>query len=46
MAPLVGLGGEDTALALGLVVLAASLLGLAVFWLLIVQTLRQRRVAI
>lgn len=42
VAPLVGLGGEGTAVPLGLVVVAASLLAAVVFWLLIVRTLRQR----
>lgn len=42
VAPLVGLGGEDTAVPLGVVVVGASLSAVVVFWLLIVRTLRSR----
>jgi DHA1 family bicyclomycin/chloramphenicol resistance-like MFS transporter len=42
VAPLVGLGGEDTAVPLGLVVVAVSLLASVLFWSLVVRTLRSR----
>jgi len=44
-APLVGLGGEDTAVPLGVVVVGASLLAMGVFRLLVVRTLRSRSTA-
>jgi DHA1 family bicyclomycin/chloramphenicol resistance-like MFS transporter len=42
VAPLVGLGGEGTAVPLGLVVVGASLLAVLVFWQLVIRTLRGR----
>jgi DHA1 family bicyclomycin/chloramphenicol resistance-like MFS transporter len=42
VAPLVGLGGEGTAVPLGLVVVGASLLAVLVFWQLVHRTLHGR----
>jgi len=42
VAPLVGLGGEGTAVPLGLVVVGASLLAVLVFWQLVLRTLHGR----
>jgi DHA1 family bicyclomycin/chloramphenicol resistance-like MFS transporter len=44
-APLVGLGGEQTAVPLGVVVVGASLLAAAVFWRLVLRSLREREIA-
>lgn len=43
-APLVGLGGEGTAVPLGLVVVGASLLATVVFWRLVLRSLRGREI--
>ena len=45
VAPLVGLGGVGTAVPLGLVVVGASLLAAAVFWRLVLRSLREREIA-
>jgi hypothetical protein len=43
-APLVGLGGEETAVPLGLVVVGASLLAALVFWRLVLRSLHDREI--